>query len=162
MWHQNYVGSVGTFVIWINVDTSQSEEELSGSSLPAPDKKVSLSACRPTISHSWLNTFAEAQRKKRSRDNRLKTYFYVLFHAFFFTFSRRKSSLLRYFCTSWVKQTSWWRHLMFLWFKSSLSCFSCSAERCNSVWLWSSRTVQWTTTLHLWMSEFHILGELLL
>ena len=29
------------------------------------------------------------------------------------------------------------------------SCFSYLAERCNSVLLWSSRTVLWTTTLHL-------------
>ena len=34
-------------------------------------------------------------------------------------------------------------------FKSSLSCFSCSAERCNSVLLWSSRTVLWTQCLFL-------------
>ena len=39
--------------------------------------------------------------------------------------------------------------LCFFVFKSSLSCFSCSAERCNSVLLWSSRTVLWTTTLHV-------------
>ena len=36
------------------------------------------------------------------------------------------------------------------------SCFSCLAERCNSVLLWSSRNVLWTTTLrltlcHQWM-----------
>ena len=46
----------------------------------------------------------------------------------------------------WSQQTSWWKHLMF---KSSLSCFRCSAERCSSVWLRSSRTVLWTTTRHL-------------
>ena len=53
-------------------------------------------------------------------------------------------------CRLRSQQTSWWRLLMF---KSSLSCFSCSAERCSSVWLWSSRTVLRTTTQEM-MSEF--------
>ena len=59
------------------------------------------------------------------------------------------------------KQTgaSW----LFLCFKSSLSCFSCSAERCNSVSLWSSRTVLWTTTRHLkkhqMLHSAHLLGS---
>ena len=51
-----------------------------------------------------------------------------------------------------LQKTSWWRHLMF---KSSLSCFSCSAERCSSVLLWRSRTVLWSTSLHLTFYYHH-------
>ena len=46
--------------------------------------------------------------------------------------------------TSRHSDYTWWAFL-----NQVSSSFSCSAERCNSVLLWSSRTVQWTTTLHL-------------